>query len=118
MEDLFDLNDFEDKPEITPDAPTPIAANGIKDKEILTKEEPKIEEKKARRVIRELFYHYCEMLKPVCDESKIERAVTDYISGMTDRFAVEKYKENFIPIGLQCGAKEDYLFKLAKVIEK
>ncbi len=78
----------------------------------------KIEEKKARRVIRELFYHYCEMLKPVCDESKIERAVTDYISGMTDRFAVEKYKENFIPIGLQCGAKEDYLFKLAKVIEK
>lgn len=78
----------------------------------------KIEEKKARRVIRELFYHYCEMLKPVCDERKIERAVTDYISGMTDRFAVEKYKENFIPIGLQCGAKEDYLFKLAKVIEK
>ena len=58
------------------------------------------------------------MLKPVCDGSKIERAVTDYISGMTDRFAVEKYKENFIPIGLQCGAKEDYLFKLAKVIEK
>ena len=42
MEDLFDLNDFEDKPEITPDAPTPIAANGIKDKELLTKEEPKI----------------------------------------------------------------------------
>lgn len=77
----------------------------------------KIEEKKARRVIRELFYHYCEMLKSVCDERKIERAVTDYISGMTDRFAVEKYKENFIPIGLQCGAKEDYLFKLAKVIE-
>ena len=48
MEDLFDLNDFEDKPEITPDAPTPIAANGIKDKELLTKEEPKIEEKKEK----------------------------------------------------------------------
>ena len=76
----------------------------------------KNEEKKARRVIRELFYHYCEMLKPVCEESKIERVVTDYISGMTDRYAVEKFKENFIPIGLQCGAKEDYLFKLAKVI--
>lgn len=86
---------------------------------VYTEDSPaKIEEKKARRVIRELFYHYCEMLKSVCDERKIERAVTDYISGMTDRFAVEKYKENFIPIGLQCGAKEDYLFKLAKVIEK
>ena len=76
----------------------------------------KVEERKARRVIKELFYHYCEMLKPVCEESKIERVVTDYISGMTDRYAVEKFKENFIPIGLQCGAKEDYLFKLAKVI--
>ncbi len=77
----------------------------------------KNEEKKARRVIRELFFHYCEMLKPICEESKIERVVTDYISGMTDRYAVEKFKENFIPIGLQCGAKEDYLFKLAKVID-
>lgn len=73
----------------------------------------KREETKARRVIKELFYHYCEMLKPICEESRIERVVTDYISGMTDRFAVEKYKENFIPKGLQCSAKEDYLFKLA-----
>ena len=75
----------------------------------------KLEEKKARNVIRELFFLYCDMLKPVCEESKIERIVTDYISGMTDRYAVEKFKENFIPKGLQCGAKEDYLFKLAKI---
>ena len=27
----------------------------------------------------------------------------------------EKYKENFIPTGFKSGAKEDYLFKLAKV---
>ena len=33
----------------------------------------KLEEKKARNVIRELFYLYCEMLKPVCEETKIER---------------------------------------------
>lgn len=77
----------------------------------------KLEEKKARRVIKELFYHYCEMLKPICEERRIVRIVTDYISGMTDRYAVEKYKENFIPIGLKCGAKEDYLFKLAKIID-
>lgn len=77
----------------------------------------KLEEKKARRLIKELFYHYCDMLKPVCEEGKIVRIVTDYISGMTDRYAVEKYKENFIPIGLHCGAKEDYLFKLAKIID-
>ena len=75
----------------------------------------KLEEKKARNVIQELFFLYCDMLKPVCEESKIERIVTDYISGMTDRYAVEKFKENFIPKGLQCGKKEDYLFKLAKI---
>ena len=75
----------------------------------------KLEEKKARRVIKELFYHYCEMLKPICEEGRIIRIVTDYISGMTDRYAVEKYKDNFIPIGLKCGANEDYLFKLANI---
>ena len=77
----------------------------------------KLEEKKARNVVRELFFLYCDMLKPVCEEQKIERIVTDYISGMTDRYAIEKFKENFIPKGLQLGAKEDYLFKLAKLID-
>ena len=56
------------------------------------------------------------MLKPYCDESKIERIVTDYISGMTDRYAVEKFKENFIPRGFQSSTKDDYLFKLANMI--
>ena len=76
----------------------------------------KLEEKKAKKVIKELFYLYTEMLKPICEESKIERIVTDYISGMTDRYAVEKFKENFIPIGIKSGTKDDYLFKLAKII--
>ena len=75
----------------------------------------KLEEKKARNVIKELFFLYCDMLKPVCEELKIERIVTDYISGMTDRYAVERYKENFIPMGFKSGANEDYLFKLAKI---
>ena len=75
----------------------------------------KLEEKKARNVIKELFLLYCDMLKPVCDESKIERIVTDYISGMTDRYAVERYKENFIPMGFKTGTKDDYLFRLAKL---
>lgn len=73
----------------------------------------KLEEKKARRVIRELFYLYVEMLKPMCPPEKIVRIVTDYISGMTDRYAVEKFKENFIPTGIKRGAGDDYLFKLA-----
>lgn len=76
----------------------------------------KFEEQKARKVIKELFFLYCEMLKPVCAEDKIVRVVTDYISGMTDRFAVERFKDHFVPKGLQLSAKEDYLFKLAKAI--
>ena len=75
----------------------------------------KLEERKARKVIRELFFHYCEMLKPVCSEDKIERIVTDYISGMTDRYAIERFKDNFIPEGLHLGKSEDYLFKLANM---
>lgn len=75
----------------------------------------KLEEKKARHVVKELFFLYCDMLKPVCEESKIERIVTDYISGMTDRYAVERYQENFIPKGIKNGANEDFLFKLAKI---
>ncbi len=73
----------------------------------------KLEENKAKRVIRELFYHYTDILEQVCPPDRIERVVTDYISGMTDRYAVERFKENFIPTGLKCSAREDYLFKLA-----
>lgn len=77
----------------------------------------KMEEKKAKHVVKELFYLYSDMLKPVCEESKIQRIVTDYISGMTDRYAVERYQENFIPKGIKNGANEDFLFKLAKIID-
>jgi len=73
----------------------------------------KLEEIKARRVIRELFYHYCNLLEPICEKSKITRVVADYISGMTDRYAVERFKEIFIPVGIKSGAREDYLYKLA-----
>ena len=77
----------------------------------------KLEETKARKVVRELFYLYTDMLKPMCDESKIQRIVTDYISGMTDRFAVERFKAHFIPMGLKNTAGDEYLFKLANSAE-
>ena len=77
----------------------------------------KLEERKARKVVQELFKLYTDMLKPMCEESKIQRIVTDYISGMTDRYAVERFKEHFIPVGLKHSAGDEYLFKLAKVID-
>lgn len=77
----------------------------------------KLEESKARNVIKELFYLYCDKLRGVCEENRIERIVTDYISGMTDRYAIEKYKEHFIPSGFHSNTKDDYLYKLANMIE-
>ena len=72
----------------------------------------KVEEKKAKRVIKELFFLYYNTLKPICPEEKTVRIVTDYISGMTDRYAIERFKQNFVPVGLKCGIGEDNLFKL------
>lgn len=79
----------------------------------------KLEEGKARRVIRELFLYYCDLLEKqsVCPKERIVRVVTDYISGMTDRYAVERYKENFIPMGLKCTTRDDNLFKLATITD-
>jgi len=75
----------------------------------------KLEENKAKNVIRELFFLYKNMLKDVCPADKAERIVTDYISGMTDRYAIERFKRNFIPEGFQNGTKDDYLFRLANL---
>lgn len=58
----------------------------------------KAEEGKARHIIEALFEHYTNILNQHSDDSmQIERLVTDYISGMTDQYAIEKYKEKFIP---------------------
>ena len=85
----------------------------------------KREEKKVDKMIEALYERLCAdpTLMPnfymqVAYHQGMDRAVADYISGMTDRYAVERFKENFIPVGLKCGAKEDYLFKLALAIDK
>lgn len=76
----------------------------------------KLEEKKAVRIIRELFSYYQELLVPHCESGKIERIVTDYISGMTDQYAIEKYKSLFIPKPLTTANTDDAIFKLARAI--
>lgn len=57
----------------------------------------KKEEKKTAIMVEELYKHYCKFLSDKVEPEKIERIVTDYISGMTDQFATEKFKEIFIP---------------------
>ena len=67
----------------------------------------KEEEGKAKRMIELLFSHYMEHPDTLTSEYRrlisngvsMERAVCDYISGMTDNYAIEKFEEYFVPIG-------------------
>jgi dGTPase len=59
---------------------------------------------KAERILMELFEAYrkeSEMLpqtvQAVVEERGLERAICDYIAGMTDRYAIEEYRKLFDP---------------------
>ena len=64
----------------------------------------KSEENKVDGILGGLYEHYIknpnklpEDLQAVMDREGVERAACDYISGMTDGYAMEKYGEIFIP---------------------
>ena len=69
------------------------------------------EEEKAERLLRELYLYYLyhiEILptqyQKMCEEGeKAERVVCDYISGMTDKYAISKYREFFLPKAWEIG---------------
>ena len=77
----------------------------------------KQEEKKASLLIEALFNYYKNLLKDELDEKTLNTVVTDYISGMTDRFAIDRYTEIFIPKGLQNNAGDKYLYKMVKALK-
>lgn len=77
----------------------------------------KLDEGKASDIVRWLFDYYVKLLSPSCDNDKAQRIVCDYVSGMTDRYAIEKFKENFIPSPMMSKTNDDYLFRLAKLID-
>ena len=62
------------------------------------------EEGKAEEIVKRLYEHYCrypEKLPPfyggIAEKDGAERAVCDYISGMTDQYAVGLFKELYLP---------------------
>ena len=64
----------------------------------------KSEESKVEGILGRLYAHYTanphklpEDYRPIIEREGCERAVCDYISGMTDGYAMEKYGEIFIP---------------------
>ena len=66
------------------------------------------EEKKAKVMLQRLYEYYVrhpdalpEDFHPQLTFDGMERTVCDYIAGMTDNYAVDKYMELFIPAGWQ-----------------
>ena len=64
------------------------------------------EEQKAKEMIQRLYeYYYAhpeaipEDFQPQLSFDGMERTVCDYIAGMTDHYAVDKYTELFVPMG-------------------
>ena len=64
------------------------------------------EESKARLIIQELYKYYLahpeklpEDFQPQLDFEGVPRLVCDYVAGMTDKYAVYKFEEIFVPSG-------------------
>lgn len=78
----------------------------------------KLAEDKAQNVIRRLFEFYCDELKktyPSSTNEQIMRTACDYVSGMTDRYVLIKFEENFLPSPLVQKNQDEFLFKLAEM---
>lgn len=63
------------------------------------------EESKVDGILSGIYEHYVkhpeklpQELRSVAEREGVERAVCDYVSGMTDGYAMEKYSEIFIPM--------------------
>ena len=85
---------------------------------VYSNEVAKKEEGKVKGIIYGLFNHYEALLKkelPNQNEEEIRRTVCDYIAGMTDRYAVQKYKEIFVPKSFKNLSNDEFLFTLAKI---
>ena len=75
-------------------------------KNVYTNPIAKGEEAKAEALLERLYLYFTENpetmpgeYKSIAEAEGIERAVCDYISGMTDRYAINTYKNLFIPEG-------------------
>ena len=78
---------------------------------VYTNPAAKGEEAKAERLLCELYAHYMGHIETLPEQyqrmhsegEKKERVVCDYISGMTDQYAVAKYREFFLPKAWEIG---------------
>jgi dGTPase len=71
---------------------------------VYTNSVAKAQDGRAKELLAQLFYHFVkypeempEFYHSNIESDGVERCVCDFISGMTDRYAIETYKELFIP---------------------
>lgn len=74
----------------------------------------KSEEKKAKNIIESLFEYYSNELIKYYPEEEIPQIVVDYISGMSDQYAIRRYIDVFIPKPLAEASSDEALFKNLK----
>ena len=74
----------------------------------------KSEEKKAKNIIESLFEYYSNELIKYYPEEEIPQIVVDYISGMSDQYAIRRYIDLFIPKPLAEASSDEALFKNLK----
>ena len=73
---------------------------------VYTGSRAKTEEAKAEQLIQRLFKHFCANPEEIPDEYRfvleeegVERAVIDYLAGMTDTYVINLYRELYLPKG-------------------
>ncbi|MCQ2958534.1 MAG: deoxyguanosinetriphosphate triphosphohydrolase [Candidatus Gastranaerophilales bacterium] len=77
----------------------------------------KNEELKAKKIVHELFEFYVNLIqkKYNCeDKDLVLRIAADYLAGMTDRYAMKKYKQFFLPANHLLEETDTFLYKLAQ----
>jgi dGTPase len=96
-----------DRPEIRMSAPVRAKVEALRDfmfANVYHNPVAKSEEQKAKRVVMELFSYYRAHTDRLAGEYRkyleidgTERAVADYIAGMTDNYAIRAYMRLFVP---------------------
>ncbi len=98
-----------DKPDIQMSPDVEEAMMGLRQymfENVYTNPKAKGQETKAQNLLQTLYQYYLDHPERMPQEfhyliweanNPVEKAVCDYISGMTDQYAIEKYQEIFIP---------------------
>ena len=103
------IENSREKAEITMDQPVQEAMDGLYDfmyKNVYTNPTAKKEEVKVPELMRQLFrhYHYDQAFQAGLTEEEQLQHTVDFIAGMTDRYAITKFQELFVPGEWRAGS--------------